>query len=121
MTGVEQPRDTIVTGTSRLSQWFAMAFFASIALIALTTRYNDFESETAVVKWALSVLCIAIGMSGLAIIASYTVPDKFSGTKVEGGMVSAYGRRIDCGICVSLSLCVFVCVCLLTPFLFFPP
>ena len=70
---VEQARtnNSVVTGTSRLSQWFALAFFDSIALIALTTRYNDFESERAIVKWSLSVLCIALGMAGLAIMASF--------------------------------------------------
>ena len=87
MTGVEQPRSTIAGNTSRLSQWLALGFFVSIALIALTTRYNDFETENAVVKWALSVLCITLGISGLAIIASCTMPDKFTGTQMEGGMV----------------------------------
>ena len=91
----EQPRNntasnttTITIGVTRLGQWFALAFFASIALIALVTRFNDFSSERAVVKWALSVLCIVVGFAALAIIASFTVPDKFSGTQAEGGMVS---------------------------------
>ena len=90
---VEQPREgstttTITIGVTRLGQWFALGFFASIALIALVTRYDDFETERAVVKWALSVLCITVGCTALAIIASMTVPDKFSGTNVEGGLVS---------------------------------
>lgn len=91
--GVEQPRNnnttaTITIGVSRLGQWFALGFFASIALIALVTRYDDLGNQKAFVKWVVSVLCIAIGMAGLAIIASMAVPDKFSGTKAEGGMVS---------------------------------
>lgn len=91
----EQPRNntsnnttTITIGVTRLGQWFALGFFASIALIALVTRYNnDFSSQRAVVKWALTVLCIAVGFAALAIMATFTVPEKFSGTQAEGGMV----------------------------------
>ena len=80
----EQPR--IVSG-SRMGPWFALAFCTSIALIALVTRFETFEKEGAVVKWALAVICIALGMAGLALIACFTVPDKFTGTHAEGAMV----------------------------------
>ena len=94
MSGVEQPLDPIVSVdaivkvTTRPSQWFALALFATVALTALTTRYDEYESEESPVGWALIVLIIVLVVSGFAFIASFVVPDKFNGTKVEGGMVS---------------------------------
>lgn len=87
----EQPRsvnNSAFNNSTRLGQWFALAFFSSIALVALCTRYDkDFADERAVVKWALSVICIAVGMASLAVCATIAMPDKFNGTKLEGGMV----------------------------------
>jgi hypothetical protein len=74
---------------NRLGPWFALGAFSSIALIALVTRYDSFGDEKAVIKWALATFCIAIGMAGLAIIATVAASDKYIGTKGEGVMVSS--------------------------------
>ena len=84
----EQPRSArTIIGGSRLKEWFALGFCTSIALIALVTRFGTFDNQRAIVKWALSVLCISLGLACLAVIANVLVPDKFTGTQVEGGMV----------------------------------
>jgi hypothetical protein len=80
-------QETRIVG-NRLGVWFALGAFSSIALVALVTRYDSFEDEQAVIKWALATFCIAIGMAGLALIATVAVSDKFTSTKGEGVMVS---------------------------------
>ena len=86
----EQPR--IVSG-SPMGPWFALAFCTSIALIAMVARFETFDKEGSVVKWALACICIALGLAGMALIACFAAPAKFTGTNVEGAMVCAGRQR----------------------------
>jgi hypothetical protein len=73
----------------RRSQWFAVAAFSIIALVSMTSNFDDdIQDETKEVKWAVSGVSIALTFSALATIAHYLLKDKFVGKVTEGGLVS---------------------------------
>lgn len=72
---------------TRQTQWFAVTAFSVIALVAMTSNFNDnIGDETKETKWAVSAVSIAFTMSSLACIANLFLKDKFVDTTMETGM-----------------------------------
>ena len=77
-----------VLNNKRHSQWFAVAAFSIIALVAMTSNFDDkITDESKEVKWAASGVTIALSFSGLAVLGHVFLKEKFVGTVIEKGMV----------------------------------
>ena len=78
---------------SRMSHWFAVAAFSTIALVSITSNMvGDISDQIKEVKWAVSAVSIALSFSVLALLATVVLKDKFVGTTIETGMVRGSGR-----------------------------
>jgi Mg2+/citrate symporter len=71
----------------RLGQWFAVAAFSTIALVAMTSNFDKIKDQKKEVKWAVSAVSIALTFSALAVFAHVLLKAKFVGTAMEGGLV----------------------------------
>jgi hypothetical protein len=88
MSSTEQVEHVKIT---RQTQWFGVAAFTIIALVAMTNNFNDnISDETKEVKWAVSAVSIALTFSSVAVIANLFLKDKFVGTIMETGMVRRF-------------------------------
>jgi len=73
----------------RSPHWFAVAAFSTIALVSITSSFEDgedlkdMEKET---KWAVSAIIVSLFFSALAVFANLLVKDKFVDTLMEGGL-----------------------------------
>ena len=90
---------------TRLSQWFAVAAFSTIALVSMTSNFlNKIKDEDRPSKWAVSAVSLTLTFSALAMFANILLKEKFVNTPMEGGLVSTVSRTGEFSLIVTLSL-----------------
>jgi hypothetical protein len=68
----------------RRNEWFSVAAFSVIALVAITSEMEgDLGDQDKELKWSAIALIISLGVGGLAFFA-HALGDRFSGTFIEG-------------------------------------
>jgi hypothetical protein len=76
---------------ARCSQWFALAAFTTIALVAMTSRFDgnisDATKEQGEIPWATTAMGVVLIVSTLSLVGHFLVEDRFVGSLVEGGLV----------------------------------
>jgi hypothetical protein len=79
---------------TRQSQWFAVAAFSTVALVALCSNFEGkIKDEDMRVKWAVSAISLALIFSALAVFAHILLKEKFANTAMEGGLVRMWYSR----------------------------
>jgi hypothetical protein len=90
------PTTTTMTGTTSTkhehhqTQWFAIMAFSIIALAALITNFDDDTNvgdQAKEIKWVVAAISIAFSVSTISVLAHLVIPDKFTNTNLETGMV----------------------------------
>jgi hypothetical protein len=83
----------------RCAQWFALAAFTTIALVAMTSRFNgnisDATKEQCEIPWATTAMGVALITSTVSLASHFVVKDRFVGSLAEGGLV-----RRSCCVCI---------------------
>ena len=74
--------------TSRHTQWLLTAVFSVIALVAVVTEYDAVKDQERQVKWVVGGVSTALALSSLGVIANWLLRKKFTGTVIEGSLVS---------------------------------
>jgi hypothetical protein len=69
------------------ASWLSLLAYSVIALVALLWEVDKVSDETGQNKWTVASMSISVAFSGLAVIASFLMKSKFSGTHIEGGLV----------------------------------
>ena len=75
---------------TRHSQWFAVAAFSTIALVAMTYDLGKIKNQGMRVKWSVSAISLVLVFSALAFFAHIFLREKFANTAVEGGLVRSW-------------------------------
>jgi hypothetical protein len=76
---------------ARCLQWFALAAFTTIALVAMTSRFDgnisDATKEQCEIPWATTAMGVVLIISTLSLVGHFFVKDRFVGSLAEGGLV----------------------------------
>jgi hypothetical protein len=72
--------------------WLHLLAYSIVALCALLQVVDKVSDTSSEIQWSVSALSISVAFSGLAVIASLLMKEKFIGTAIEGGLVRSLSR-----------------------------
>ena len=80
-----------MTSSSRITHWFSVAAFSTIALVSIINNFpegQDITDQEDYTKWVVSAMSIGLTFSALGVFANFLLKEKFEGQLLEGGLVS---------------------------------